>query len=696
MRNRGTKKSVRTGRLWLPGAILVTFLAASCGYDKHGALRPGVPGVTTENGTELLIAFPIDNASETDAHNVEVREIELHGGHLDLPATLPLGLGTIAADGRKVIQIRFSVPGLDPAKTYEVEIEGRYRGRPRDDKDDPEREHKFKFETKLQIPPQGPGSATATTNHGVTHKTQGPYPEIPQPPAKEKNENRAPTPESTPHVVFPKTPQFSGIKDPGIHSFPGTAQGGAVGFVINTQSGGVATNFPPDPSAAGSAGASKVVLMTGNTYTKYSTDGGATFKTITNLSTVFGDSPDGGYCCDQVVHYIPGIDRIVWLVQTNQPTDAKGNVTGGNRQRVAWAKPSDIAANFFTAWTWFDVTSGFLGLGNDWLDFPDLSTANGHLYMATDDATKGGLVVTRISFADMQLPAGNTVSWDFTDPTKSTVAVGSHLTQNARGTIYWAGHNGTGKMTVFSWGDASNQYNWRDVTNTTYSNSDYTSKAPDGQYWLDPRVKVDAVLGAAFKPFVGLVAPGAPNPPNQIWFAWTAGRDKDFKQPYVRMLFVDDQNFNNVGEFETWNSDYVFAYPALAVNSQTSEVAISLMWGGGANYMNHAVGFPQDFLLYITTASNVTFTVNPVGATGCDDASGGAVSGRCTRSGDYLSLRRVGSASGLFGTAGYEINLNDPSKSTDCLKAPGCTQNVRWVVFGRPGDVSPGPPPPIH
>ena len=166
------------------------------------------------------------------------------------------------------------------------------------------------------------------------------------------------------------------------------------------------------------------------------------------------------------------------------------------------------------------------------------------------------------------------------------------------------------------------------------------------------------------------------------------------------MLFVDDQNFNNVGEFETWNSDYVFAHPALAANSPTAEVAMSLMWGGGGNnYMNHAAGFPQDFLLYITTASNVTFTANPANVTpagSCNGASGGLVSGRCTRSGDYLSLRRVGNSSGLFGTVGYEVDLVDSTKSTDCLKAPGCVQNERWVIFGRPGDVSPtAPPPPL-
>src|ERR1700676_1353532 len=85
--------------------------------------------------------------------------------------------------------------GLDGAKTYELEVEGSYRGRG-DDKDDGERERKFRFETKLQIPLQGPGSATATTNHGPTHQTQGPYPGLRQPPHREKNENRAPHPDS--------------------------------------------------------------------------------------------------------------------------------------------------------------------------------------------------------------------------------------------------------------------------------------------------------------------------------------------------------------------------------------------------------------------------------------------------------------------------------------------------------------------
>ena len=35
-------------------------------------------------------------------------------------------------------------------------------------------------------------------------------------------------------------------------------------------------------------------------------------------------------------------------------------------------------------------------------------------------------------------------------------------------------------------------------------------------------------------------------------------------------------------------------------------VAIPLLWGGGNSYMNRAVGFLGDFVVYVTTASDVT------------------------------------------------------------------------------------------
>jgi hypothetical protein len=663
----------KTSILLLIAILLSTALMVSCSScnrkeEGPGEMVAGMPGVAVEGATKLLIALPLDNTGKHEARDVTVTELRLAGGNRELPVTLPYHAGNIAPDGRAVVEARFDVPGLDPSKSYTLEVEGRYRER----RDNEERERRFRADVKLLVPPAAPGSAPASSNTGTTHKTQGPYPALPQPPQTESNPPRAPTPQGTPQTLHPPTPKGAAVMDWG-----SAGAGAAVGFVINSQTNGVYNNFPPDPNGIG--GSNKVVMVSGNLYIKYATDGGTSFTTINNLSTVFGDQPDGGYCCDQVLQYIPSLDLIVWLIQTNQTKDSTGKVTGHNSQRVAWAKPSDIANNFNTAWTWFDVSSTFLGLGNDWLDFPDMAVSNGFLYISTDDVTKGGLVVARISFADLQKPAGSTVTWFFTDPTKSTSATGSHLTQNAAGTMYWSGHNDTSHMRIFSWPDSSGNYSWTDVGNTSYSNSDYTSEAPDGQYWLDPRVKGDSVLGAAFAPKAG---------GNQIWFAWTAARDSTFKQPYVRMLWLDEK-FNNVGEFETWNSDYVFSYPALAVNSQTGEVATSMMYGGNDKYyMNNVVGFPLDYLLYITTNSNVTFTQNPANATGCDDASGGKVTGRCTRSGDFLGVRRVASNSGLFGTVGYETNLLDSTKSTDCLKAPGCQFNERWIEFGRP-DVIP-------
>jgi hypothetical protein len=662
-------------------------------------LEAKLPGVAVEGATALLIALPIQNFGDTPAFAVTVSEVKLKSAHLESPNRLPAALGAIAPDQSAILDLRFLVPRLDPSRVYQLEIEGRYgitnrdsdREHRRERDSDREDRREFRIHVAIEIPPLAPGSAASSSNKGITNKTAGPYPTLQPLPEAESNESRPPTPLGSPQSLYPPTPFNSGVQNPG-------GAGASVVFDFNTQSNGVYLPAPPDPSAVGSGGTSNVVLATGNLYIKVSTDGGNTFpttisanSTTQNFSTVFGDNPDGGYCCDQVVHYIPSIDRIVWLIQTNQKKDASGNVTGHNSLRVAWARPADIRADFFTAWTWFDLGSDFLGLGNDWLDFPDISTANGHLYVSVDDQTKGGLVVARISYSDLQLTAGSIVTWEFTDPTKSTSAVSSHLTQNASDTMYWAGHNGTAQLRIFSWGENSNQYSWRDTKNTDYSTSDYTSKAPDGQYWLAPRPKGDSIIGAVRVPFVG-VEPGQPTQPDELWFAWDAGRDPNFAQPYIRIAMIDTQNFNNVGEYQVWNSGYAFAYPALSVNPSTAEVAISLMWGGGGNnYMNHAVGFLRDFstelqsyVVYNTTASDVTFTATP--RTNCDDASGGVVAGRCTRSGDYLSLRPVGTASDLFGTLGYEINLVNPSTSTDCLTAPGCLQNVRWVEFGRPAE----------
>jgi hypothetical protein len=93
---------IKTGLALL--VMLAAGLMSSCGREGK-LLRGGRAGVAVENNTELLVALPIENIGESDAHEVKVREVELRGGHRDVPVTLPVDLGTIAADGRTVIAV---------------------------------------------------------------------------------------------------------------------------------------------------------------------------------------------------------------------------------------------------------------------------------------------------------------------------------------------------------------------------------------------------------------------------------------------------------------------------------------------------------------------------------------------------------------------------------------------------------------
>ena len=669
-------------------------------------------GVAVDLDGSLTVLVPLSNAGTAAATHLSLDEVELHHGRRVEPVHLPLALADLQGDATDQVALRFHLHG--PVQTsYVLALEGRYRKVEEDEheracRERHEHEHEYEHERgrgqdehedgcehgetghwKLRVvlkpAPTGPVTGTSGSATGLTHQTQGPYPVIPQSGQGEADQDApSQTPPGIPHIAFTPTAQHHRAADPQLGSLPGVTPDGGVGFVVNTGRG-TGLPFPMDPNAAAPGGTQQLALASGNTFLQVSTDGGQTFPTtITNYSTVFGDSPDGGYCCDQVLLYIPSIDRVVWLVQSNQAA------AGASRERVAWAKPADIVANFNTAWTWFDLTPGFIGQGaNDFLDYPDLAVSNGFLYASFDDITAKGLIVTRISFADLQKPGGQQVTWSFTDPSQGNTSYGSHLLQNAASTMYWGGHPQTNQLQICQWADASNQYSCTNKTHNTYVNtgSSYASEAPDGQYWFAPQFKYDRIMSSVRRPN------------GELWFAWNAGRDSTFPHPYAAILKVHEDTLDPFDEFEIWNPDHSYAYPALGVNTATGEVAVSLMWGGGGKYFqNHAVGFLGDFVVWITTGSTVTMTSGTPGNT-CQDASfAGNPANRCTRSGDYLGVRRVGTSSGLFATAGYETLLGDSTKAVDCLAAgQTCSENLRYIVFGRPGDTNGGQsiPPPV-
>lgn len=396
-----------------------------------------------------------------------------------------------------------------------------------------------------------------------------------------------------------------------------------------------------EPSGASGNG---VIFMSANWRVAFSTDGGSTFK-ILDPTTIFPNDAVG-FCCDQVIQYAPSIDRFIWLLQ-------------GTGYRLAVASPADIKNSNGTAWTYWNLTPSLFGKCTG-PDYPDLSIGDNSLYISWDAGGGGtgctaGFQVVRTSLAGLQ--AAGSITLEFTDPANAPRSKiwGEHLTQNTGDEIFWAGHNGNTKLTVYSLKEGSNTYFWRDVGISSWANNAPTSTTPDNQDWLAKNFNGPG--GNSF-PRNGII--GAARSGNQLWFGWTAGTDARFKQAHIEIVTLDRaNNFNKTQQVQVWNDSYAFAYPAFSSNACTGELGMSFEYGGNGNYENHVVGFWGDFVAYITTSSDA----------GTD------------RFGDYVTIRRApakGDQRGSFFTAfGFGVNKQTPPKT-------GKKTDVRYILFGRP------------
>jgi hypothetical protein len=401
-----------------------------------------------------------------------------------------------------------------------------------------------------------------------------------------------------------------------------------------------------EPSGGANGGGS--IFATANWTAAYSTNGGGSFTQL-DPTTIFPNDAVG-YCCDQVVQYVPGIDRFIWLLQ-------------GNGYRIASASPANVKSSGGTAWTYWNLTPAFFGLTGS-LDYPDVSVGAHYLYLSFDEVGTG-LMVARISLA--QLQAGGTITVEWTDPKNGGPAYGGHVMQDTGNEAFWAGHNSTSQMRIFSLAEGSTTYFWRDVNIGSWSNTGLSSTSPDGIDFLTKlrNFPDNAVIGATR-------APGPSSTSNELfsdglWFAWSAGTDSNFAQPHIEMVTLDrSNNFAVAQQVQIWNSTYAYVYPALATNACTSEVGFSIEGGGDGNYENHLVGFWGDFVAYITTNSNIG----------------------TTRFGDYVTIRQDPTPElhgAFFDAFGY--GLDKPSAGQT-----GTQTDVRYVQFGRAGACQERPP----
>jgi hypothetical protein len=613
-----------------------------------------MPGLSLEDDN-VLIAVPLKNIGTDAARNVRITAITL-GSLVRVKPALPTAPVAIPANKDLLLQIAFKSAGMLEGVNYRLTITGNYeisagvlQG--------------FQVNRVVTRPQALEGEKPSIEIEIPRQLTNGPYPEVPfeqlgDPEDANEEEGSPPVPEGKPRNdgaalddplrdVPSDLPETDGSRTSLSSSKNQGVRAGVVGTINIARSTSLsvqsdkASLYPWDPSGASAefndGGAKSVVLLTGNTYALLSKDGGAFVKL--NPTSIFNNSAYGGLCCDQVVQYVPSINRFIWFMQFR-----KGPGTNQNQIRIASASPKQVYDSNATSWTYWDMTSTTFNLGNNWMDYPDMAYSNTNLFISTDRVNLG-LFVIRIPLAQIQ--ANGSINIRYTNPTDGAVAYGSHLTQYAPNRMYWYGHINTSSLRIFRWDDASTSYSWKTLAVNSWNSSNYATAAPSNGDWLNFGFGRSAIRGATYT--------GTDSGRYKLKIAWSAGRDANRPFPYVRMLDIRDNNdgtYTKTKESQIWNSSWAYQHPYLAWDNNFDEVGISLGYGGPSVDPTPLVGFVGDSTLYKVNSSNTSLE----------------------RWGDYSAIRRhnAGNSSKMFSVSNYYLK--------------SATPNVyhQYILFGRP------------
>jgi len=368
-----------------------------------------------------------------------------------------------------------------------------------------------------------------------------------------------------------------------------------------------------EPSVGARGHGGKEVLYTGNWFAAFSKDSGSTFQFI-NPATSFPASSHGAFCCDQVVIYDPKNDVMFWLMQ--YINDATGNIP-----RLAVAQGNDIKNE---AWHYYDFSPQNVGnWTNEWFDFPNLAVGSNYLYWSSNAfSTTGQEPFTRCVM--MRLPLANLAKYQgFSFQYFNATDVGGlRATQGATDPMYWAAHVNQQTLRVFTWPEASGQITQNDVAVQTWSNNARVAPGPDGRDWLG---REDARVNGAWQSG------------DTIGFAWTASQDATYPFPQVRVAIMNKDTKAITAQPHIWNSQFAFAYPSLAPNSD-GVPGISVAYGGKLLYPSHCYG--------IYNGSGWELVVSANGTSGPSEGN---------LWGDYLTIRPHGNNPKTWVATGFTL-----------------------------------------
>lgn len=384
-----------------------------------------------------------------------------------------------------------------------------------------------------------------------------------------------------------------------------------------------------EPSAANSG---NYVFYTGNWYVARSTNGGLTFSYI----NPYADMPS--FCCDQDVLYDQNRDIFIWYRQG--VSDANGvnffRLGISNDKGASWFFYNVKPTNINRAWT------------NQWWDYPRLALSNNYLYIASNMFNNADSWTRTVILAFPLDALKNHTRFSF-GYYASTTNFNFAPVQGATTTIYWGTHNTNDNFRVFSWKEGETRLNFYDraIPVWTLASGAYSCPGPDGRNWCarsDSRV------------LSGWVANGT------IGFFWNVMQGGGFPYPYINAATFRESDKSYTGRPLIWNSNYAFLYGDAAPDNR-GHLGISLFWGGGSYYPNHAVGIDDDFNgappPWEVVATNI-------GTNGPSD----------NQWGDYVRARSYNPSGLLWAATGYTLHGGNTGSSTD----------PRYIIFGRERD----------
>ena len=395
---------------------------------------------------------------------------------------------------------------------------------------------------------------------------------------------------------------------------------------------------PGDGWETNVADAGSALFFTSNYLNWFSKDFGNTWTAV-DPYTFMSDVP-GGFCCDQVVQYIPAIYRFVWLAQSNV------DPSNENEYRLASASPSELVASSGAKWRYWDLKAHDLAGAGHSFDYPEIAYDQNYLFLCFNDNSTGSgqAMLARVPLAALDGRAA------FRVDKVVVTAFWPRPVQNTNGRGLFAWQETFGKTTTYFWpriavwDDGGPGIDVKDVSTSFVVSTDWKTSTPEGNDWLAPVTKVDWH-------FYGATQVG-----NTIVLSWNMGRfPLVLPYPHIEIALVDASSFEFNHMELIWSQQYAYVWPALATSTY-NDVGISLEYGGPTTEVAYGVGL---------RGGDYSWQVQ--GATPPPGAGGG---------GHFLGVRPIPDSS-CFAGAGY-VSVLDPSN-----QPAGNANHPYYVEFTR-------------